>query len=307
MKSMAIVFVIATVLSGCSSSLIETAALPASNSPVVAYYALPRALYPLKIVRKQCELSVSLEKATYVPEPTRFAINYKPTDFSHDTLTVQTDASGLLMAVNGTSESQVGAIVGAVADLAVKAGTLATIDKSRTPNCPDSDFDISFLVDPAQDGGGLDALATRLSKLGVTLKNWQLSNSTLGTTLPVKPLPDYAHPQALNVTNGIWYHPAVSTKIDLEFKYAKATLDRQFEVVGPERTRFYFIPFQRRGVAKLDIKLEFDHGMLTKYSSDDTSQLLAAIQLPADIVKSILGLSTSSSGSAVAAPSRGSK
>jgi hypothetical protein len=57
----------------------------------------------------------------------------------------------------------------------------------------------------------------------------------------------------------------------------------------------YAIPMRRDNFVKFDVKLTFDHGVLTGYTSNNPSQALAVLQIPSDLIKDIIGLNASSS------------
>ncbi|MFZ1990474.1 MAG: hypothetical protein WAW96_11970 [Alphaproteobacteria bacterium] len=323
----------ALVLVGCSD-LIETTNFPDKTHPtaqVIAYYALPRAYYPLKISLKKCELSVSVDPATFLPEPSRYVIQYSRHDFTHDKLTIETDASGLLRSINSESAGETAALIGAPLELAAKvlSPALAVASKAvagrqgevPTGGCP-KDFDLTYQFDPAVDQeteqariqsnlpveGSEPEITIKIRKsvtLGEDLQSKTLDEDVQSKLARPHPLEQYEAPTG--ATKGVWYRPAIASRFKFNFTISKGepnTIERDFVLAYPDPDRAFFIPFKKRGLAKLDVSLTFDHGMLTKYESDDQSQVLAVLQLPGDLVKSILGLSTSSSGSVAAAPKK---
>jgi hypothetical protein len=72
------------------------------------------------------------------------------------------------------------------------------------------------------------------------------------------------------------------------------TASVQFLFSAPDQDATYAIPMNRKAFVKFDVKLTFDHGVLTKFESNDPSQALAVLQIPANLIKDILGLETSS-------------
>jgi len=54
----------------------------------------------------------------------------------------------------------------------------------------------------------------------------------------------------------------------------------QFLFSAPDQGATYAIPMNRKAFVKFDVKLTFDHGVLTKFESNDPSQALAYFRYP---------------------------
>jgi len=316
----------AVALGGCTGPIINSADFPGTSttagSVVEAYYSLPLVRYPLALKRdEKCAITVSLGAPVYVPDPQhRYAITYR-TDrtyriFSTDTLTVQTDSSGLLAAVNSTSENQTAKITSDFFDLAKAVGGLAAlrvnepIKKLKKTPPPCNAFDISTDIDLSD----FPLLTQKQIVIPQLAQLTQMKNNNFdikGVTV-VLTRTAYGMDQAADSstvfkgTDAIFYRPAAAYKlaIQVDDDHPLSTtphIGRDYEVIAPDENRIFAIRLDRKTFAKFDVQLTFEHGMLTKFASNDTAEALAALEIPADIVKGIIGLGTPSAGSAAAA------
>lgn len=337
MKRVILAASLALSVAGCAGMVVGTGAFPEASdepSPVMHYYSLPRMVYPLEIKCSKETLTVTLGKAMYLPDDKyRFRIVYRHNEFSNDTITIKTDSSGLLAAVNADAEYQTSAIAGKAVEL-VRMFTGTGIEAfdgaapTPTPGGPtrpcvgEAKYDETILIDPSETADSqAGQLASIRTTYGVAIR---VAGAEVGPRPHVLPAnvscsarrSESETPRLRCVSNeivadGIYYRPAAAYDLTVRVctKIASAECDgdprsiRRHRLIAPDPTRVFYIPFDRKMFAKFDVKLTFDHGMLTTFQSTDTSEFLAALQVPGDVIRSILGLSTSSSTSAVAKPS----
>lgn len=308
-------------LAGCSTEpIVQSERWPnAGASEVTAYYALPRAYFNLSITRKNCvvEINTDADKpVTYLPDPDRrYILKYKSSDWNTDTLSVEVDKNGLLKTVNATSEDKSADAIKSVLDIATdvtkKLLDLHTLaeSKEQQPVCdPKKDLDIVYSFDPTDPKADLSGLKGMLpADLSIAIT---LPSASTGT--PADCPSDKAaicfRPAALyDVSIVATEHlagkmtpkagKAGSKKVkDMDIiPPSTVTLTRKLRVVAPDPTRVFYVAMKRRGAAKLDVKLTFENGMLTKNDGTYASEALAVAQWPAQIVKSAIGLSDAAS------------
>jgi len=313
------------ILGGCSTEpIIQTERYPSdlkepSRREITASYWLPQARFPLTIKRKNCEISIDLGKPEFFPDPTggHYELRYMPDDFSNDTVSIATDESGLLSAINAESEPQAKEIFGKAFEI---AGAMKNFSeqisiaelKEEVPACNSkADIDVTYALNPTAPAS-VQSLRDHLPKdiIVLSLTAERQGSSPATDREARKCLPDGSEERS-----GVCYRPA--WPYDVTLALGEFVLDKKkgakksdghpvvkattFALLAPDPEQTLYVPLNRRGPAKANIKLSFSHGMLTKYENVHTSALLAAISLPADILKSILGFSTSGSGSAAAA------
>jgi hypothetical protein len=293
-------------LTGCGGPVLGTTELPKSGTAddsAQLTYGLPVAFFPITIKRDdKCTVTASLDKAVFVRDPNwNFRLDYFHHTYTNDSLSVQTDDVGLLTAINTTSENQTLAIVDqafAVAAQAEKAPPIRMLT-ATAPAC--TAFSLTYVFNPLEKSQR-DALNDLIVKNEGSVKNVHVGDVTLvganeayhgascapaGCSLPQ---PAFCLDAATNQC--IYFRKMRSFALPVVVENANTEVDLFFQ--APDAT-IYAIPMRRDDFVKFDVKLTFDHGVLTGYASNNPSQALAVLQIPSDLIKDIVGLNTSSS------------
>ncbi len=264
----------------------------------VAYW-LPRDIVTLTVKRAKCDVSISLSDQKRIADPNRkYLLTYDNDPlFRQNTIAIETDSAGLLTSINSTSENQVGAIANQLIDITgslIKLGVVA-----KAAECPKPDFERSIVLDPTnKDWSKIqDAYGDKAMFGIITIED------------PKDPLapqdPSAEDPRCGGVdggVSGICYRVTRAYALRVTLKIDEVSVQKDFRVMAADPHRLFRIPFDPRTFAKFDVTMEFDHGVLKKFKSTDPSAVLAALQIPADVLKGLVGLDTSSSGSSAAAP-----
>ena len=307
-------------LAGCSTdSVVTSNSWPTAQvNEVTSYYAIPRAYYMLDISRKDCKVDITIDDktpVTYLPDPNRrYILKYQPDDWSNDALTLETDAQGLLKSVNGTSENQSSAAASGILDLATRiasagGGAFFAFEGGKPSTCdPKKDVDVAYSFDPTEPA---DAEAALKEKLPADL----LISVALPTAATDAAKKDAKCPDKLG---GACFPPARSYNVEVKAietiagtpaaKDKPATephavaLTRDFRLVAPDPKQLFYVSLKRRGIAKLDVGLTFEHGMLTKNVGNYASPVLAAVQWPSAVVTSAIGLAKPASSATPPTP-----
>jgi hypothetical protein len=249
--------------------------------------------------------------------------------FSNDTINIQVDKSGLLAGATSTAVNQTGNIVGAAATLLTQVGvqplieSLAILKKNTSSSTktycasPTDKYDVKTTIDPAayvtngKLGGGGSPAIEGTSDLGthkITLSAVRIGEAGA---------PALANPQSMdacdhaggsaNLCHGLYFRPPAAYAITVTvIRSGEGTpancpgcsiTKQTFVVFPPDPMRVFYIPFDRRVFTQFNVQLGFDHGMLTKFQSTDDSEVLGVLQLPATIIKDVLGIGSSGGGS----------
>ncbi|MBV9044873.1 MAG: hypothetical protein JO167_10970 [Alphaproteobacteria bacterium] len=315
--SLPIIFIISLFASACSTPILTSetwspAPSKDRDTEILGGYWLPVAKFPVTIKRAKCVVTIDFGDATFVPDNVhhyRVAYNHDP--FSADDIAVETDDAGLLKSVNASSDPQYSAVIGKVFEVAGDVAKIATLMRlnlvAGANHCdPDVDVEVTALVDPtaahpAEAFTGLlppdmtvKISAERAAPLAqATIR--QSSGCQAGAS-GVCFRPPWPYTITVEVSD-----PTLTTTGSSRHKQQKEhqnTVDKRFASVIPDPEVIMQITLNRNGPAKTDIKLEFSHGVLTKYENNQPSTVLAWVGIPADILKGILGLAPSSGSAA---------
>ncbi|MDE1985984.1 MAG: lipoprotein [Alphaproteobacteria bacterium] len=296
----------ALTLAGCGGPVLGTTDLSKSapgkfSTPLT--YGLPVAYFPITIKRDaSCNLTASLDKPVFARDPNwNLRLDYFHHGYTNDTLTFQTDDVGLLTAINTTSENQTLAAIDQAFAVAAQAGKLFALAAPKTgKSC--TAFNITYVFNPleasqraalnalldANDGD--DKVAVGDVTLAGTAENYAGDACAAGgCTLP---LPDYCLAADKTTNQCVYFRRMRSFVLPVLDKDSNTHVDLTFQ--APDAA-IYAIPMRRADFVKFDVKLTFDHGVLTGYTSSDPSQVLAVLQIPSDLIKDIVGLNSSSS------------
>lgn len=274
-------------LAGCSSFVVSDR-LPGHDG---AYYALPRAQLPVTIVRSGCELEATFADISYVPDlAAQYRLRLDHNWFSQDKLTVVTDADGLLMSVNGKSVDQTSQILKDAARLAAtvsfrsaSGGPLGAGEKGGDFDCSKSDegdFSSVVLVDPTSTREQLMVISSNLGN-GVTVGARALGESETPST-PV----DCAEVVCFRAMRPYVISVEQAETPPNEGNYKKKAF--RFMVLAPDPNLVMGVRLDRQLLSTSDVKLTFDHGVLTKYDTVKNSEASSLLQLPLDVAAEVL-------------------
>lgn len=299
------------VLAGCGGPVLGTSELPKSapaDDSAQLTYGLPIAYFPITIKRDdKCTVTASLDKPVFVRDPNwNLRLDYFHHSYTNDTLSVQTDDVGLLTAINTTSENQTLAIVDQAFAVAAQAEKIPPLLKATAagPNC--TAFSLTYIFNPLEKSQR-DTLNDLIVKNEGSVKNVHVGDVTLVGTNEMYhgascaqggcslPQPGYCLDAATNQC--IYFRKMRSFVLPVVVENANTEVDLFFQ--APD-SAIYAIAMRRDDFVKFDVKLTFDHGVLTGYTSTNPSQALAVLQIPSDLIKDIVGLDTSSSSAATA-------
>lgn len=289
-RTIASASIVSAALIGCASKdpFVSAEHPPGDDG---AYYALPRALVPLQIVRKNCKVTVTPSDSIYVADPEgQYRLKIKHKWHSTDHLKVVTDANGLLTTINGDSTDQTSAILAKVIKLAaafqgvppISAGDEEEGNRTKAP-CEKSDkgdFDIVVVIDPTRDPNQVDAN----KQLDGTLVS--LSSGPLITTKPTR------GPGSADCATAVCFRAARPYVITVEQRPERG-FPRQVirhVTIAPDPDSVMSVRFDRQLLATSDVKLTFTNGMMTSHEATKESEALALLQIPLDVASAILSL-----------------
>jgi hypothetical protein len=314
----------AVALAGCGGPVLGT--MDASQPPDKDYstqltYVLPVAYFPITIKRdNNCNLTASLDKPVFARDPEwNLRLNYYHHGYTNDTLSFQTDDVGLLAAINTTSENQSLSIINQAFTDTTGWMTLS-LPLFKVPVSPPqcSPFSVTEILNPLV-WYERDNLEESLTKGDKKNEDNDVSNVTLSEPyivgrkrglglgsfivggngpcddgLCVSPLSKNAlcTDRDSNADQCIYFRRMQTFAWRIADRKSRTDIILTFQ--APD-TAIYAIPMRRNDFVKFDVRLTFSHGVLTGYTSNDPSKMLAVLQIPSDLIKGIVGLDTSSS------------
>lgn len=246
------------------------------NHRIAGYYALPRAFFPITLKRTGATETVEIGDAEYRPDASQYyLIDYATDHFSNDEIVVETDGLGLLKQVAPKSTDATADILkktiqlgGSIAKLAAAAGF------RESPNAKCGPVDRTVLIDPA----------TWRQSDADKLANETCFTISAGEAAFPEGFGSAALPEARKCSRGICYRPALPFQISVKGKSSQ----RDFLVMAPTPKVTLAATLDRRAITGLDTTLTFSNGMLTKFESTDPNQASALLQIPIDVIATIL-------------------
>jgi hypothetical protein len=321
-----VLLVAAIALGGCGGPVIgsqpDTTSPTAGSAPNafpgndyrLPTYGLPIAYFPITIKRDdKCVLTASLDKPVYARDPGKnYTLAYYHHSYTDDSLTVQTDDVGLLMGINTTSENQQLAIVDQTVALAAQVARLTAqlnvhLPLARLngpapkvnvapppPTC--AAFSLTYVFDPLNARGsvGVDALNVLLKPAKAHVEPAQIIGAGMGGA---KDDTTFCTARDAEAGQCVYFRVTRTYALSVEDDQDATNHGITLLLQAPDPDHDYAIPLRRKDFVKFDVKLTFDHGVLTSFASNDPSQLLAVLAIPSDLIKDVLGFGTSGSGS----------
>lgn len=276
--------------SGCATGAFIKAEHPPGSDG--AFYALPKALWPIDVSREGCDLKVTPPATpTYIGDPNnQYRLQIDHHWLSSETLKVGTDENGLLTTVNGTGEDQLPAALNKVLDLVAAAygvppkgaptgpQTDGQREKLKCEESKELDFVASLIVDPTLERQ--DEANRLLDGTHVTL-----------STKPLYPTGSDGKDKLVDCSKVVCFRAARPYEITfVQRGKGLVPQTRRLVVLAPDPSSTMSVHLDRQLLSKADIKLTFSNGMMTSYDTSKNSEALSLLQVPLDIASAILGL-----------------
>jgi hypothetical protein len=297
LKTFLTIVTLPLVLTGCAATVLSSDQLSTSSSAPYIDYGLPRALVTLTVKVKDHLAVASIgEKQIYIRDPdpkNNFRLVQHHSWYTNDTLDVQTDGAGLLKSISVVSENQTYAIANQALSLTNQVVSGFGQAKIESIECKrKAAAEVTYTFDPfSKDIEKVNALLVS-PEIGICIS---ISN----------PVPyvsaDYAFGGCGSdcPANGIFYRTLRHYRMSVTDIEAASAPPSQIVFSAPDVLHTYYVPLERKWFVKFDAKLDFDRGVLTGFKSSSPSEALAALQIPGDVIKNIIGLSTASSSSSI--------
>ncbi|MBU6299722.1 MAG: hypothetical protein KJS68_15900, partial [Alphaproteobacteria bacterium] len=208
---------------------------------------------------------------------------------------------GLLTAINTTSENQTLAAVDQAFAVAAQIAKVTALMARPTGAKTCQAFSLTFVFNPleASQRKALNALLeanggdkVEVGDVTVAGTNEKYDWTSCAHGACTLPLLDYCLATDKATNQCIYFRRMRTFVLPIIDKDDNAEVDLSFQ--APDAA-IYAIPMRRDDFVKFDVRLTFDHGVLTGYASNNPSQALAVLQIPSDLIKDIVGLNSSSS------------
>ena len=279
-------------LSACTTPILTTetwSPAPSTDrdAEIVGSYWLPVAKFPVTIKRAKCVVTIDVGDATFVPDGGHhYKAVFHHNAFTADDVALGTDNSGLLQTVNASSDPQY----------------------SAKPNYCDQNKDVNVTLPIDLTSPNADA------EIRTFLPDDMTVHITATRVVALAERDANSNPGCVPGASGVCYRPAWPYKFTISVDDPTLTSEgtgkkkkdvahqnnvtKQIASVIPDPEQIMQVRLDRNGPTKSDIKMEFNHGVLTKYENNQPSTALAWIGIPADILKGVLGLAPSSGSAA---------
>lgn len=254
-------------------------------------------------VQGECRETASLTALPLAPDPqARYVMQHQTSAFRDDQLSVAVGANGLLGTTSAVATDQTRAVllsvVEALAGFRMPKTANFQLFRKATPgleslgaagSCPV--YKASAVFDPS--------LATEIARVQAKLKK---ANSQLGLCaagLPEKSLQAaQAKPSAGFVYKGTrTVNLSIGTKLsqdgDTACTEASGSETATLNVVVPDATTRFVLPFDGVAFAKASTKHVFKDGMAVEFNVERNSSALAVASLPVDMLKALVSVPAS--------------
>ncbi|MBM4293554.1 MAG: hypothetical protein FJ126_01430 [Deltaproteobacteria bacterium] len=264
-------------------------------------YALPKGY--IKVVNDKDGLKI---ETIYEPDEHHYyLLEYTPNIGFDDDITVKVTDKGFLESIEVTTKSQIPEIIKKIKEIAVEAlkipfktTTIPHYEIMFDPNkldeyTPDKFKETLKLLADLKDTAKPEARSAaqkKLSESGGTLyKHFNISHISLEHPKAGFLYTDYnqsASARPAGDNRGVCYRPA------LPFKLRLLASDLYIErvVYLPDYSRLVVFDINRPAFVEKIQSLNFTNGLLTQVHLKKDSELLAALGIPADLVKTVAGL-----------------
>ncbi|GAB4577196.1 MAG: hypothetical protein Tsb0019_05260 [Roseibium sp.] len=284
--------------------------LSACAMPVVSYrdgdfkaekgsalpYALPRGIVQIGFAYDgDKKLTVTGPTVLHVPDPTaRFWLAIRGSPAAGDTISVATDASGLLSSVNSLNKDATPEIVkttvSIVTDLLLArarvAADAASTDGSETEK-PEriAPFDVQLSFDPTDDaelGHARAILGATGANATFTIQDFGYVSNASKSHVVAASTPDPSPRR-----RGLYFRTV--RPVGLRVKFGALRFDKTFHTVLPDRHSLAAYDITRKACVESSTDLTFDKGILTSSKLVKPSEILGCLAIPSDIIKAVLG------------------
>lgn len=292
----ALAIVICTSLSACTDRALSTAQMQNARSLGGIDYALPKGLVFVKLLKHKAVPNIyglQFDNVSYVSDNDfQYTINYVSSAFSSDIvkITKKIDTSnndaGLLEKVEFTSDEQSGQVLLKIVELGAEVAKVpfvpfATVGTVRAAN--EDDFDTVMyegFFDPfsSSDLGRINEILNAFVEEGRIAIEIEIPGKGRGLD------------QVADVRECKWSicfrHPIAA---NLLLK-SEGREFRRVSIVLPDKSVIGGIDIDRTALVNKEMTIEFESGMLKSVSVTKPSEALAGIQIPVNIVKTIVSI-----------------
>jgi len=255
---------------GCSMGLVHTNQSDLSNKMV---YALPKGY--IKVASNGTTITV---ETVYEPDENHYyLLKYTPNIGFADDITMDVNEKGFLSSIKVTTTSKIPDIIKKAAEIAVSALEIPTVKAARagTP------FEV--IIDPAN----IDEY--KPGKPGKKYNEYIDSISLehpKATSFLYETASESASERPPDVNQCICYRPALPFKLRLTV--GGTYIERVVSL--PNYSKLVTFDITRPAFVQKVQNLTFTNGLLTQVNLKQDSELLAALGIPADLVKTVAGL-----------------
>lgn len=272
---------------GCTSAILQSSQKPHNINtnvldPNELGYFLPKGLIRLAMNQDTKGVLVLTIETQYIPDPDHFyTFKYNPNPGCDDEISITLDANGMLSDINVTATDKSAAIVGKILEIAKEAAKipLAYPAKVRGPEALpliDTIFDPNIFLENRTDE--IKKLKTQWQDY---LSDITLEPKTQGVTKEEEPSPQ----------NGIYYRPLLPYELtltgDKNYKFVKTVT-----ILLPNKSPILSLDIRRAPFVQKVTHLTFASGVLTEVHITKPSEILGAMDIPLNIVKTITSLPT---------------
>lgn len=273
-------------LQGCRSvdpfyerPLVESTVLDAQESARGTVYYLPKRLIQVVIKEKQTgptEVAVNLQPAV-ADTSVRLEARLRHSVWGESKLKIGTTANGLLASVASSEVDQTGKVLEALADTAITAAKVAAGFPAAQVAPAGQDREYQFLVDPP---------SSAQTYTGIGGSSYNLTVEPIGTPCTTT---SSCLPAQGQTFPGVVYRRSIPYQIKV--LSGSAVVSDQL-VSLPNHGPIGFAALKGSSFVTTNYDLRFEQGSLTSSDATRPSEALGAVQVPQNIVKSLVSLPT---------------
>jgi hypothetical protein len=279
------------VFSACTRAVIQSSATPSpvnqniTQSDTMGYF-LPKGLIRVQLKPKGSDLELTTS-VRYIQDPNYFFTwQYLPMTTFDDAITVKLTEQGFLDTVDVATTDRTREIVGKVIEIAKEIakitafpGAVAQIKakEKKIPNI-DVEFDPDLFLNSDRKEERKRFEDRFFTPYGIQV---ELQRTFPGGASPKQGPVDQ---------RGIYYRPLLP--YELSFSFKDFDLYKNETVSLPNEAPIMAIDITRAPFIKKAMVLNFSNGILTQIKVDKPSEVLAALDIPLDILKAVVSVPT---------------
>jgi hypothetical protein len=279
-------------LSACSRAVLQSSVSPQPvnqniTQPDIMGYFLPKGLIHVQVKPKgtnDLELTTSVR---YIQDPNYFfTFRYLPKATFDDAVDVKLTEQGFLDTIEVTTTDKAREIVGKVIEIVKEVAKITAFpgavtqmkaEEKKIPNI-DVEFDPDLFLDRSRWKDREDFEQCYFTPYGI---KFQLKRTFPNGSFPKRGPVDQ---------QGIYYRPLLP--YEFSFSIKDFALYKTETISLPNEAPIMAIDLKRGPFITKKMTLTFKNGILTQMKVDKPSEVLAALNIPLDIVKAIVSLPT---------------